>query len=166
MRRMRTSASVSVLALALAAAASVAGCKDSPSSAGSGELVSAADAPDILESTAWIDSVPRTERSIINGWVFQAGEGLFFVGNSYKATIELFRYVATNTALELEFLDESKTYGTRYTIERYKGEVFDYKLTFKKSPRGPKVYFGFDQDRGDRVLPGVVSKINELASTL
>jgi hypothetical protein len=161
---MRTPAIVSVLALALAAA-SVAGCSDTPATS-AGEPVSAADAVDVLESTAWIDSVPRTERSIINGWVFQAGEGLFFVGNSYKATIELFRYEATNKTLELEFLDESKTYGTAYAIERYKGEVFDYKLTLKKSPRGPKVYYGFDNDHGDRVVPAVVSKIKALAGGL
>jgi hypothetical protein len=162
--RMRPSAIVSVLALALAAA-SVAACSDTPASS-AGEPVSAADAVDVLESTAWIDSVPRTERSIINGWVFQAGEGLFFVGNSYKATIELFRYEATNKTLELEFLDESKTYATTYSIERYKGEVFDYKMTLKKSPRGPKVYYGFDNDRGDRAVPAVVSKIKALAGGL
>lgn len=160
---MRTFAKVSVVALALAAA----GCNDTPSSTSSGELVSAADAVDVLESTPWLDTVPRNERSIINAYVFQvqASEGLFFVGNSYKATMELFRYEATNKALELEFLDESKTYGTSYTIERYRGEVFDFKLTLKKSPRGPKVYYGFDHDH-DRALPAVVSKINQLAATL
>jgi hypothetical protein len=162
--RMRPSAIVSVLALALAAA-SVAACSDTPASS-AGEPVSAADAVDVLESTPWLDTMPRTERSVINAYLFTGGDGAFLIGNSYKMTIEMFVYEATNKTLELEFLDENKSYGTAYTIERYKGEAFDYKLTLKKSPRGPKVYYGFDNDQGDRAVPAVVSKIKALSGGL
>lgn len=151
---MRSSAiALSILALTLSA------CSDDRP-APRGEPVDVADAADILESTPWLDTAPRSERDKINAYVFQDGQGLFFFGNSYKATYELFMYDVDNDKLKLEFLDEDKTYKTTYKIERYRGEIFDYKLTIKKAPRGPKVYFGFSSDHA---MPATVSKIKALA---
>jgi hypothetical protein len=150
---MRSSALVlSVLALTLSA------CSDAP--APRGEPVDIADAADLLESTPWLDTAPRSERDKINAYVFQDGQGLFYFGNSYKATIELFEYDLDGDKLVLEFLDERKTYKTAYKIERHRGEIFDYKLTIKKAPRGPKVYYGF---ASDHAMPALVSKIKALA---
>jgi len=154
---MRTSAILTVLLLAVSA------CHDDPRP--KVEAVPHDEAEEILESTPWLDSAPRSERDVINAYVFQDGEGLYFVGNSFKATYELFKYRLSDDAkIKLRFLDEDKAYDTKYAIERYRGEIFDYKLTLKKSPRGPKVYYGFDAGSGHE-MPAVVSKIKTLAGT-
>jgi hypothetical protein len=156
---MRTLAIAAALLLAL----STAGCR---SESGSGtpapEVVAQRDAEEILESSPWLDKVPQDERDVINVFVFQDAQGAYLIGNSYKATIEMFRYWVEDGEIKAKFLDENKTYKSGFKIERYKGEIFDYKLTFTKSPRGPKVYYGFDQGRE---LPDWVSKINGLVAT-
>jgi hypothetical protein len=150
---MRHLAIVSLLAFALV------GCRDKrPVPAG--EPVSHDDAEEILESTPWLDKIPQHERDVIRAYVFDDGQGLYFIGNSYKATFEALTYSVERDGLTLRFLDENKKYKTDWKIERFRGEVFDYKLTLKKDPRGPKVYYGFDHGRE---LPETVSKIKALA---
>ena len=150
---MRHLAIVSVLAFALV------GCSDErPVPAG--ELVLHDDAEEILESTPWLDKIPQHERDVIRAYVFDDGQGLYFIGNSYKATFEAITYFVEGDAINLRFLDENKKYKTEWKVERFRGEVFDYKLTLKKDPRGTKVYYGFS---GNRELPETVSKIKALA---
>jgi hypothetical protein len=150
---MRHLAIVSILAFTLA------GCSDERS-VPAGELVSHDDAEEILESTPWLDKLPQDEREVIKAYIFQDGQGLYFVGNSYKATFEALTYSVERDGLTLRFLDENKKYKTGWKIERYRGEVFEYKLTMTKDPRGPKVYYGF---ANSQELPGTVSKIKALA---
>jgi hypothetical protein len=122
------------------------------------------EAAELLESTPWLDRAPRTERDVIHLYVFQDGEGIYFIGNAYKATLELIKYWLDGNRVEMRFLDENKAYKTKYRIEKYRGEIFDYKLTLDKSPRGPKVYYGFDSNRAHE-LPPLVTRIMELAAT-
>jgi hypothetical protein len=151
---MRSFAIVAVLAVSLFA------CRDA-ARAPAGTPVSAADAERILEGTPWLDSVPHDERDVIKAYVFQRGDGLWFVGNSYKASYELISYWVEDKEIKLRFLDENKTYKTTWKIERYRGEVFDYKLTLGKDPRGPKVYYGFEPSRH---LPATVDKLDALVT--
>ena len=121
------------------------------------------EAAELLESTPWFDHAPRHERDVIHLYFFQDGDGVYYIGNAYKATLELIKYWLEGKRLEMRFLDENKTYKTEYTIEKYRGEIFDYKLTLTKSPRGPKVYYGFDST-SSRELPPMVTRIMELAT--
>ena len=142
------------LALALTLVSLVA-CSDDaprPASIPQGEAVK------ILESTPWLDSAPQDEADIFHAYIFPRGEGLYFTGNSYKGSYELFRYFVEDDTIKLRFLDEGKTYTTRFTINRWEGEVFDYKLTLHDAPRGPTEYFGFSSATHDR-LPAPVRKI-------
>lgn len=147
--------SLAIVTLAL----SLVACRDAGPPASHGVVIADSDAERVLQTTPWLDSMPESERHVIQAYVFQRGEGIFFHGNSYKATIEALRYWVEGGTIKLNFLDEQKTYKTKWKIERYRGEVFDYKLTIEKDPRGPKVYYGFDQNRQ---LPAWVSKIKAL----
>lgn len=148
-------------ALVVVAALVLSACQDAPSAP---KPLPDDEAAELLELTPWLDRAPRSERDVINAYIFQDGEGLYFVGNAYKATMEVLKYWLDGKDLELRFLDENKAYKTTFTIEKYRGEIFDYKLTLKKSPRGPKVYYGFDPGHS-RELPAIVTRIKELAAT-
>lgn len=148
---MRTLVIVTALTL------SVPACHDGTAPAH--EVVAGKDAEAILESTPWLDTLPQDERDHVNAYLFGRGEGLYLVGNQYKSTVELFRYWVDGGTLKLKFLEENKSYDTGWKIERWRGEVFDYRLTLDHAPRGPAVYYGFDSGRA---LPPVVSKIKAL----
>lgn len=124
---------VAVLVLALAAC--------------TGDAATHLDPAKTLESTPWLDHAPHDETDVVHAWIFPRAEGVYFVGNAYKGAFELFTYFVEDDELRVRFLDENKTYKTRFRIERVDHGVFDYKLTLEGSPRGPKVYYGFAQGR-------------------
>jgi hypothetical protein len=105
------------------------------------------DAARILQSTPWLDRAPHDERDLIHAWVFPRGEGLYFVGNAYKGSYELFSFFVEDDELRIRFLDDGTTHKLRFQIEKAHDRVFDYKLTLDPTPRGPKVYYGFEQGR-------------------
>jgi hypothetical protein len=131
--------------MAVALAGAGAGCSDGGPRPTPAEP--AGDAARILESTPWLDRAPESETDVVHAWIFPRGEGLYFVGNSYKGSYELFRYFIEDDELRLRFLDEDKAYRTRFQVQRVEDRVFDWKLTLDAAPRGPKVYYGFDQGR-------------------
>jgi hypothetical protein len=116
------------------------------------EVVAQKDAERILEETPWLDRAPQAEEDVIHAYVFQ-GEGIYFTGNSYKWSIERFRYYAEQDLLKVRFLDDGAKHDLHYKIERVSDRVFDYKLTLDGDPRGPSVYYGFDSHRA---LPDTV----------
>jgi hypothetical protein len=121
-----------------------------------GEAVAQKDAEQVLESTAWMDRAPMEESDVIHAWIFQ-GEGLYFTGNAYKASFERFRYYAEDGKLKLRWLDDGAKHEIGFRIERVRDPVFDYKLTLDGDPRGPSVYYGFDNSR--RQLPAGVKAL-------
>jgi hypothetical protein len=126
-----------------------------------GVPVSHGDAAAILESTPWLDRAPERESDVVHVWVFPRGEGLYFVGNSYKGAYETFRYFVEDDELRVRFHDDGrggKTYTMHFRIERIEDRVFDYRLTFDQSPRGPKVYYGLDQRHG-AAAPGAMRRL-------
>ena len=136
---------------------SLTACGDDPPRA---TAISHDDAERILESTPWFDRAPETETDVINAYIFGGGEGLYFTGNSYKGSYELFRYfLEDDGVIKFRFLDEGKKYSASYSIERAHRDVFDYKLTLHDSPRGPQVYYGFDAGRS---VPPLMRKIAAL----
>lgn len=126
-----------------------------------GVPVSHGDAAEILERTPWLDRAPRHERDVVHAWIFPRGEGLYFVGNAYKGSYEAFRYFVEGDELRVRFLDDGTSHTIHFRIERFEDRVFDYRLTFDASPRGPKVYYGFDQHHADR-LPAATRKVLDL----
>ena len=145
---------LALVAVAIALAAG--GCRGDHSSSSSNEVVAQKDAEKILESTAWMDRAPQAEEDVIHAWIFQ-GEGLYFTGNAYKASFERFRYYAEGATLKLRFLNDGEKHDVGFKIERVKSDpVFDYKLTLDGDPRGPSVYYGFDNHRA---LPGAVRAV-------
>lgn len=112
-----------------------------------GVPVSHGDAAAILESTPWLDRAPEHESDIVHVWIFPRGEGLYFVGNAYKGSYETFRYFVEEDEIRMRFHDDGKSHTMHFRIERIEDRVFDYRLTFDHTPRGPKVYYGLDQHR-------------------
>jgi hypothetical protein len=111
------------------------------------------DAEKILESTPWLDRAPESEEDVIHAWIFPRGEGLYFTGNAHKGAYETFRYWIDDGRIKLKFLSDGSKHEMKFTIERVDDRTFDYKLTLDRSPRGPQVYYGFEQGRSlpDRV---------------
>ena len=127
-----------------------------------GAEVSHRDASKILESTPWLDRAPEHESDIVHAWIFPRGEGLYFVGNAYKGAYETFRYFVEEDQIKVRFNHDGKSHTMRFTIERVDDRVFDYRLTFDQSPRGPKVYYGFEQHRDlQRDLPAPTRSLLE-----
>lgn len=123
----------------------------------------AREAAEILERTPWLDRAPESERDVIHAWVFPRGEGLYFVGNAFKASYEVFQYFVEDDELRIRFLDDGKTHKVRFSIERVQHHpVFDFRLTLHGSPRGPKVYYGFDQHRGSALPAPVRAMIDSM----
>ncbi|MCA9673517.1 MAG: hypothetical protein H6709_04915 [Kofleriaceae bacterium] len=117
------------------------------------------DALAILEASPWLDRAPTHETDVIHLWAFARGEGVYFVGNAYKGSYEMLTYFVEGDELRVRFLDENKTYKTRFTLERTPADpVFDYKLTLAGSPRGPKVYFGFDARGRKGAVPAAAAR--------
>jgi len=144
------------LLVAVAASLGTAGCGRGDDGGAGREITDKKDAAKILESTPWLDRAPEAEADVIHAWVFPRGEGLYFVGNAYKGSYELFRYWIEEDEIRVRFLDDGSKHTMHYKVERVDDRVFDYKLTLDDSPRGPKVYFGFDHQH--RELPAVVQK--------
>lgn len=110
----------------------------------------------ILESTAWLDRAPEKESDVIHAWIFPRGEGVYFTGNAYKGSYETFRYFVEDGRIKIRFLSDDTKHEMKFKIERIDDRVFDYKLTLDRSPRGPQVYFGFDNHRA---LPKIVRSV-------
>ena len=143
------------LLFAVVAAAGAAGCgRDSGRAAD--VVIDHKDAAKILQETPWLDRAPEREQDLVKAWVFPRGEGVYFEGNAYKASYELFSYFIEEDELRVRFLDDGKSHKMKYTIERVDHRIFDYKLTFDESPRGPKVYYGFEHDHA---LPAAVRAV-------
>src|SRR5687768_12250515 len=114
------------------------------------------EAAKILEQTPWLDRAPQDESDVIHAYIFPRGEGVYFTGNAYKGSYEVFRYFIEDDELRLRFIEEGKSYSLRFRVERFQHEVFDYRLTLTDAPRGPKVYYGFDPHKA---LPKAAARV-------
>jgi hypothetical protein len=112
----------------------------------------------VLESTAWLDRAPEKESDVIHAWIFPRGEGVYFTGNAYKGSYETFRYFVEDGRIKIRFLSDDTKHEMKFKIERIDDRVFDYKLTLDRSPRGPQVYYGFDNHK-QRALPKIVRSV-------
>jgi hypothetical protein len=120
-----------------------------------GEAVAQREARAILESTPWLDQLPVDDKTPFNIYLFGGGGGVVVAGNVNKGSYEMFDYLGDDGSLRMRFLDEGKSYDLTYSIRRFSGQDFDYKLELDKSPRGPHVYYGFDSDQR---VPDVVKR--------
>lgn len=115
--------------------------------------VSDSDAAEILESTPWIDRLPESEADVLHTYIYARREGVYVTGNAHKGSYETFRYFVEDDRLQMRFTEERTKYDTRFRIEPFRHRVFAWKLTLDSPPRGPAVYYGFDDGRGRDVLP-------------
>lgn len=149
--------------LSVAVVVGIVGCGSGSEDRKPGVVVSdAKDAARILEQTPWLDRAPTDERDIVHAYIFPRGEGVYFVGNAYKGAYEMFRYFVEDDELRLKFLDDGKSAKTKFKIEKYDDRVFDYRLTFSESPRGPKVFYGFEPQRHDQLPAGMRALVDAL----
>jgi len=114
--------------------------------------VDADEAARLLVDRNWIDVMPKDPQDRLHVFRFvpSMGGGVYQDRTLYRGEFELFRFKADKRELAFDFPDRSERYRTTYKIERVDGpRPFDLKLTLDRSPRGPSVYYGMRQDRGD-----------------
>lgn len=159
MRHLRSVLPASLFALAIAGSGSGCGSEESRPEA---TEVSAADAKKLLSSTPWLDHMPAGEKDAIHLLQLDPrGKGVYVNGNVFRGTYELFDYVATSSELRVTFLDSGDKAKGSYRIERMKRKGFDLRLTLSPSPRGPSVFYGFEQGQA---MPDAVKSIATTAA--
>jgi len=112
-----------------------------------------AEAARVLIDRNWMDLWPENERQRLHVFRFTPamGGGVFQDRTLFKGTFELFRFAIDGKALEIELPETGEHVRTGYRIDRVDGPApFDLRLTFERSPRGPRVYYGrTDETAGD-----------------
>ena len=125
------------LALVLAACSS----KPSPKRVSSDELV----------DRNWLDAWPDDKDDHLHVYRFtpSMGGGVFQDRTVFKGTFELFTFEIDGDRLRFVMPHTGERVETRFRIEKVDGpEPFDLRLTLDRSPRGPRVYYGRQAERG------------------
>ncbi len=137
MHRTVLSATFSVLCLL-----SAAGC-------GSSETAIPADeARSELINRNWIDVWPESkdDRLHVLRFVPSMGGGVYQDRNVFEGAFELFTFEATGEEIRFVFPGRGESKVTGYRIERVEGPApFNRRLVLDDSPRGPAVYYGYDE---------------------
>ncbi|HPH64105.1 MAG TPA: hypothetical protein PLF40_00095 [Kofleriaceae bacterium] len=158
---MKKTVLAAVLVSAVAAFGAATGCRggntDNAVEVTDGEVQTA------LESTPWLDKAPESPTDNFSAYVFQKGEGAFVTGNQYRGTWDMFRYRLNETNLEFRFLADGKTAKSKIKLEHFDNGPFGYRLTIKDAPRGPKVYYGFDNHHSKDVPVALKQVVDNLA---
>jgi hypothetical protein len=140
-----------VAVLAVASLSVAPGCRGGESSDNAVEVADS-EAAEIIESTPWLDKAPEAPEDNFSAYVFQQEVGVFVSGSQYRGSYDLFTYQISDKAVAFKFLADGKGAKSKFKLERVSKGPFDLRLTLKDSPRGPKVYYGFDHQHG-RELP-------------
>lgn len=96
----------------------------------------------------WIDRWPTTkhQRLHVLRFVPSMGGGVYHDRTLFRGKFELFTFEATGREIRFVFPHSNTKAHSRYTIEPVDGpEPFTHKLSLPNSPRGPKVYYGFEE---------------------
>ncbi len=159
--------SVLAAVLVVSAVGAVAAC-GSAAPASSAVEIADGESLAVLQSTPWLDKAPEAPDDNFAAYVFARGEGAFVSGNQYRGSYDVFRYVlgtgANAKRLEFTFMADLKVAKSKFKIERVSNGPFDLRLTLKDAPRGPKVYFGFDSQRGHTLPTELQRAVDHLAN--
>ncbi len=110
------------------------------------------DAGRLLIDRNWIDEMPDSPQDRLHVFRFvpKMGGGVYQDRTLYRGEFELFTFKAEKRELAFDFPDNHERYRTAYKIEEVDGpKPFDLRLTLARSPRGPRIYYGIRNERGD-----------------
>ncbi|MEM9071154.1 MAG: hypothetical protein AAGE52_21770 [Myxococcota bacterium] len=150
---MNVKQSVSSVVLALAL---LAGCSDSA------EVLSPADARAELINRNWLDVWPESADDHLHVFRFtpSMGGGVYQDRTVFEGKFELFTFEATGDTLRIVFPGKDERHETAYQIERIDGPApFNRRLVLEDSPRGPSIYYGYDEGSTD-VPAGLTMPLN------
>lgn len=132
-----------LIALLLASVALLA-CDDA-------EPIAAEDARAHLIDRNWIDSWPEEADDQLHVYRFtpSMGGGVYQDRTVFEGKFELFTFEATGDTLRFRFPGKDEVHTSAYRIERVEGPApFTHRLTLMDTPRGPSVYYGWNEKSG------------------
>ncbi|HJL02582.1 MAG TPA: hypothetical protein RMH85_22450 [Polyangiaceae bacterium LLY-WYZ-15_(1-7)] len=115
------------------------------------EPVAPADARAELIDRNWIDVWPQNADDELHVYRFtpSMGGGVYQDRTVFEGRFELFTFEATGDTIRFRFPGKDETHSTAYRIERVDGPApFTRRLTLEDTPRGPAVYYGWDEGSG------------------
>lgn len=132
-------------AAAIGAAAFSSDEQDAP---GQGALERPLDDPRKILGRGWFDSWPEKRKDNLRFFYFGGGGvGLYEEGSSYRYAVDWFELERQGDKITVKFLQDGVTTETKFTITRCDEKYpFDLCLDLASSPRGPRRYYGFDDD--------------------
>ena len=122
----------------------VASCDD-------GEPLAADEAAAQLVDRNWIDTWPENADDHLHVYRFtpSMGGGVYQDRTVFEGRFELFTFEATGDTLRYRFPGKDEVHTTAYRIDRVEGPApFTHRLTLEDSPRGPAVYYGWNEASG------------------
>lgn len=138
------------LLLVLSAGLLAAGCGSSATST----ALDPAAARQALIDRNWVSVWPtgRDEQLQVFRFVPGMGGGVFQDRTIFRGSFELFQFEASGDEIRFVFPHDGQRVRTPYRIEEIDGpDPFTHRLTLETTPRGPAVYYGWDE--GQRASP-------------
>lgn len=125
----------------------------------SNEVIPAEKAHTELIDRNWLDTWPesRDDRLQVFRFTPSMGGGVHQERTVYEGSFELFTFTATGDTIRFVFPGRDEVHETAYRIEEVDGPApFTRRLVLEDSPRGPGVYYGWDEGStaGPFVLDG------------
>ncbi|MEM6954361.1 MAG: hypothetical protein AAF411_04275 [Myxococcota bacterium] len=99
----------------------------------------------------WIDAWPESkdDRLHVFRFVPSMGGGVHQDRNVFEGEFELFTFEATGDEIRFRFPGREEVHTTSYRIEPVDGpQPFTHRLVLDDSPRGPDVYYGWNEAGG------------------
>ena len=123
-------------------------CGDREEASEQGALAEAQDNPRKILGRGWFDTWPEKRRDNLKFFFFGGGGiGIYEEGSSYRYAVDVFELERQNDKLTITFLQDGKKTETTFKITPCNEKSpFDLCLDLADSPRGPKRYYGFDDD--------------------
>lgn len=118
------------------------GCGDEPTA------LSAHEASTELVNRNWLDVWPEAHDDRMHVYRFtpSMGGGVFQDRNVFEGTFELFTFSEGGGTITFRFPGKNERHETTYRIERVDGpRPFTRRLVLDDDPRGPGVYYGYDE---------------------
>ncbi|MCA9613009.1 MAG: hypothetical protein KC586_09685 [Myxococcales bacterium] len=103
-----------------------------------------------LVNRNWIDVWPESHDDHLHVYRFtpSMGGGVFQDRTVFEGRFELFTFSEDGRALRFHFPGKRERHETAFRIERVDGPApFNRRLVLEDDPRGPGVYYGYDEER-------------------
>ncbi len=137
-------------ALALVALFALAAC-----SSGGPDVLDADEAKEALVNRNWVTTWPSSPSEHLHVLRFvpsMGSSGVYQDRVLFEGKFELFLYRAEEGRIAFTFPGREERAETPYRIERVDGPApFTHRLVMEASPRGPAVYYGYDEGSGQEL---------------